>query len=211
MTYFMSVTDTQGKPHHTTAENIHGIAIGVFISSLGLLFLSSAGLFVGQAAGLALIASYLTNTEFGIWFFVINVPFFLFGIKRLGWFFALRSIIGVASVSALSMILPNYIQFHLVNPVIAALASGCLIGLGTLAALRHGAGLGGVSVMAAAIQAKTAFRAGYVQLIFDVVIFTVAAFVFPPSVLLYSFLGALVLNGIVAVNHRDDWYNPQFR
>lgn len=206
----MSKADQDGL-HHSLLENIQGISIGVFIVSLALLFLSSAGLFVGQAAGIALIGSYLTDTPFGIWFFCVNAPFFLFGAQRLGWVFAIRSLIGIAAVSMLSFLLPQYIQFETVNPVVAALASGILAGLGILAALRHGAGLGGVSVMAAAIQDKTGFRAGYVQLIVDALIFIPAFFVFELRIVLYSLLGAVVINGIIAVNHRPDWYNPKFR
>ncbi|MEM0977594.1 MAG: YitT family protein [Pseudomonadota bacterium] len=196
--------------HHTLLENIQGISIGVFIVSLALLFLKSAGLFVGQAAGIALIGSYLTETPFGIWFFCVNAPFFLFGARRLGWMFALRSIIGIAAVSVLSFLLPNYVRFDEVHPLVAALASGILAGLGILAALRHGAGLGGVSVMAAAIQAKTGFRAGYVQLIVDALIFVPAFFIFESDIVLYSLLGAFVVNGIIAINHRTDWYQPKF-
>ncbi|MEO0343318.1 MAG: YitT family protein [Pseudomonadota bacterium] len=196
--------------HHSPWENAQGIAIGVFIVSLGLLFLKSAGLFVGQAAGIALIGAYLTDTPFGLWFFCVNAPFFLFGARRLGWMFVLRSIIGIAAVSGLSFILPKYIQFDQVHPLAAALASGILAGLGILAALRHGAGLGGVSVMAAAIQAKTGFRAGYVQLIVDALIFIPAFLVFETPIVMYSLFGAIVINGIIAINHRTDWYQPKF-
>ncbi|MEM9715088.1 MAG: YitT family protein [Pseudomonadota bacterium] len=205
----MSSLDQNGL-HHSSLENIQGIAIGVFIVSLGLLFLKSAGLFVGQAAGIALIGAYLTDTPFGLWFFSVNAPFFLFGARRFGWRFTIRSILGVAGVSALSFLLPNYIQFDQVHPIAAALASGILTGLGILAALRHGAGLGGVSVMAAAVQAKTGFRAGYVQLIIDALIFIPAFFIFETNIVLYSLLGAFVINGIIAINHRPDWYQAKF-
>ena len=56
------------------------------------------------------------------------------------------------------------------------------------------------------IQDKTGFRAGHVQMAVDVVIFTIAYFLFPASVVAYSLLGAVVLNGMIAFNHRRDRY-----
>ena len=56
------------------------------------------------------------------------------------------------------------------------------------------------------IQDRTGFRAGYVQLIADALIFAAAAFLFPPRVVLYSLFGALVLNAVIAFNHDRDRY-----
>lgn len=56
------------------------------------------------------------------------------------------------------------------------------------------------------VQDSTGFRAGYVQLIADGVIFSVAVFLFPLPVVLWSLLGAVVLNMIIAINHRRDRY-----
>jgi len=56
------------------------------------------------------------------------------------------------------------------------------------------------------VQDSTGFRAGYVQLIADAVIFGVAFFLFPVTVVLWSLLGAVVLNMIIAINHRRDRY-----
>lgn len=207
----MSRKDLDGYEHHSLWENVQGIATGVFMTTLGLVFLTSAGLFIGQAAGLALIIAKLTNTEFGLWFFIVNTPFFLFGIRRLGWEFALRSIVAIGAISVLATILPKYMTFENLHPLLGALANGVLAGIGILAALRHGAGLGGVSVAAAAIQDWTGFRAGYVLYIVDAIIFGVAAFLYDWDIVLYSLIGAMVLNGLIAVNHRSDWYAAKFR
>ena len=56
------------------------------------------------------------------------------------------------------------------------------------------------------VQDTTGFKAGWVQLITDALIFSVALFLFPASVVGYSLLGALVLNLIITFNHRRDRY-----
>jgi len=207
----MSRKDLDGFEHHTLWENVQGISTGVFMTALGLVMLTSAGLFIGQAAGLALIISKLTETPFGIWFFVVNTPFFLFGVRRLGWDFALRSILAIAGISILATIIPQYMIFESLHPLLGAVANGTLAGIGILAALRHGAGLGGVSVAAAAVQEWTGFRAGYFLYATDAIIFGIAAFLYDLDILLYSLLGAAILNGLIAVNHRSDWYAVKFR
>ena len=56
------------------------------------------------------------------------------------------------------------------------------------------------------MQDTTQFKAGYVQLAVDAVIFAVALFLFPATIVMWSLLGAVVLNLIITFNHRRDRY-----
>jgi len=38
------------------------------------------------------------------------------------------------------------------------------------------------------------------------VLFVIASFILAPEQVLWSLLGALVLNFVIAMNHRRDWY-----
>jgi uncharacterized membrane-anchored protein YitT (DUF2179 family) len=66
--------------------------------------------------------------------------------------------------------------------------------------------LGGVGVLGLVIQDKTGFRAGHVQLLFDLALFAVAVVVMPLTLVAYSLLGAIIANLIIATNHRHDRY-----
>ena len=90
-------------------------------------------------------------------------------------------------------------------PVGAALAGGCT-GLGLIVLFRHGASLGGVGVLALFLQDRLGFRAGWTQLIFDAFLFSAAVFVLDPLLVVWSLFGAVVVNLIIAVNHRRDRY-----
>jgi uncharacterized membrane-anchored protein YitT (DUF2179 family) len=90
-------------------------------------------------------------------------------------------------------------------PVGALLAGGC-IGLGLIVLFRHGASLGGVGVLALFLQDRIGFRAGWTQLIFDLCLFAVAAIFLDQMLVLWSLLGAVAVNMIIAVNHRKDRY-----
>ncbi len=191
---------------HSTLEDLQGISLGVFLCSLGLQFLTHAGLITGQTAGIAVILSYLTGWGFGAVFFAINLPFYALAWSRLGTAFTVKSLISVTALSVLTTVLPQGLTIGYVATPLAAVIFGSLTGLGLLAMFRHNGSLGGLGVLALLVQDRYGFRAGYVQLIADSVIFGVALLLFPAMTVLWSVLGAVVLNLIIAVNHRRDRY-----
>ena len=92
------------------------------------------------------------------------------------------------------------------TPWLGAVLFGFLSGSALLALFRHGASLGGIGIVALMLQDRLGWRAGWVQLGFDAVLFTLAFLVIEPDLVLISFLGALVVNLVVAINHRRDRY-----
>ena len=75
----------------------------------------------------------------------------------------------------------------------------------SLAAFLSGATCG-VGILALYFQEKNGFQAGWSQLIFDVLLFGIAFFILPSSLIACSLAGALVTNTIVGFNHRQDRY-----
>ena len=202
---------TQNPPkdrprRHTLLEDAQGLLFGTGMAATGLVILTHLGLVTGQTAGLALLLSYATGLSFGLVFFVVNIPFYWLGYKRLGLRFTIKTFISVALLSVLSMVLPGLMTFQTLNPVYGAVLFGAITGAGLLALFRHGASLGGVGILALYLQEKTGFRAGFTQLIFDACIFTAAFFVIETKAVLYSLIGAVVVNLIITLNHRRDWY-----
>ena len=191
---------------HTPLEDGQGLAIGVLLCALGTMFLAHLGFITGQTAGLALVISYVTGWSFGAIFFVLNLPFYAFAWVRLGPEFTLKSLAAVAALSVLVELMPAWIGLGDMNPAFGAILIGCLLAVGLLAIFRHGGSLGGLGVVALYIQDTTGFRAGWVQLVFDIGLFAVAFLLFPVSIVAYSLLGAVVLNIAIAINHRRDRY-----
>jgi uncharacterized membrane-anchored protein YitT (DUF2179 family) len=200
---------TQSTIQHSALEDAQGLATGVVMCTMGLVILTHLGLITGQTAGLAVLVSYLSGTSFGLVFFLINVPFYMFALKQLGWEFTLKSLGCVAALSLGTELVPRGFAIERLDPVLGAIMFGVVTGIGLLAIFRHKGSLGGLGVVALWVQDKYGIRAGYIQLGFDAVLFGVAAFLFPLSVVMYSILGALVLNGLIAFNHRRDWYIPR--
>ena len=191
---------------HSKLEDLQGLGIGIFATTVALSFLTHLGLLTGQTAGLALIISYMTGYSFSWVFFLINIPFYACAWSRLGPEFTIKSVICVTTVSVLMAYVPGLMPFGDLNPIFGTIAFGIICGLGVLGVFRHKGSLGGLGVVALIIQDKTGFRAGLVQLIADGVLFSVAFLLFPAETVLYSLLGAAVLNGVIAFNHRRDRY-----
>ena len=191
---------------HSRIDDVQGMALGIFFCALGLNVLTYLGLITGQTAGIAVILSYLTGWSFGAVFFVINLPFYALAWKRLGTEFTVKSLISVTAVSVLTGILPQGFTIAHLSPALGAVIFGCLTGMGLLALFRHNSSLGGLGVLALLAQDRFGFRAGYVQLIADAVIFSVALLLFPAERVMWSVLGAVVLNLIITFNHRRDRY-----
>ncbi len=191
---------------HSPLEDAQGLGVGVLLCSIGLTLLSHLGFLTGQTAGLALLLSYVSGVGFGPVFFAVNLPFHLLAWKRLGREFALKSFGCVIALSVLTEWVPDLMPLGALDPVFGVIAFGVITGFGLLAIFRHKGSLGGIGVVALLAQDTVGIRAGYVQLLFDVAIFAAALFLFPPGVVAYSLLGAAVLNGVIALNHRRDRY-----
>ncbi|WP_341213657.1 YitT family protein [uncultured Limimaricola sp.] len=191
---------------HSIVEDLQGLGIGVFACSIGLHILTQVGLITGQTAGIAVIISYLTDWSFGAVFFAINLPFYWLAWVRLGPEFTLKSIISVTLLSALTEFLPEHFEIMRLDPWLGAVAFGVLTGLGLLGVFRHNGSLGGLGIVALLVQDRLGFRAGYVQLGADAVIFTTALMLFDTTTVLWSLLGAVILNTVIAFNHRRDRY-----
>lgn len=204
--YVGRMTKSLPKSAHSLLDDIQGISLGVFLAGIGLHLLTSVGLITGQTAGIAVIISYLSGYSFGLVFFLVNIPFYALAWRRLGTAFTVKSLMSVSLLSILTEVIPSGMVFSYLNPLLGAVTFGALTGLGLLALFRHNGSLGGLGVVALLIQDTTGFRAGWVQLIFDAGLFGLAFFLFDTQIVLYSLLGAVVLNLIIAINHRRDRY-----
>lgn len=191
---------------HTPLEDAQGLVFGTSMVALGLAFLQHLGLVTGQIAGFALLVSIWTGLGFGPVFFALNLPFYWFAWRRIGWRFTLKTFVAVALLSGLTTIRPELLGFAQVQPLAGAVLAGMCAGAGLLMLFRHGASLGGIGVLAVYLQDRTGFRAGWTQLLVDLAVLGLALLTLPAAAVLYSMLGALVTNLAIAINHRRDWY-----
>ncbi|ANS84694.1 hypothetical protein VSVS12_00906 [Vibrio scophthalmi] len=196
---------------HTRKEDWIAILTGTFIVAQGVFFLQSAHLLTGGTTGLALLVSQVVPWSFGTLYFLANCPFYLLAWKRFGARFAFNSAISGALVSILTDHLDLVISLDKISPAYCALAGGVLMGLGMLILFRHRSSLGGFNVLCLLIQDKFGISVGKTQLAIDCVILITSFFFVPPQTLLYSVFGAVVLNLVLAMNHKPTRYVVNYR
>ena len=191
---------------HSLIEDAQGIAYGAGMAAFAITILTHLGLVTGQTAGLAVLISYATGWGFGPVFFAVNLPFYWLGYRRIGAAFVLKTFLAVGLMSALVMLFPRWVGFARLDPIVGAILFGAISGSALLALFRHGASLGGVGIVALYLQDKTGFRAGWTQLMFDLLIFAMALTLRDAGTVAISALGAVIVNLTIAVNHRRDRY-----
>ncbi len=191
---------------HSPWEDALGVVAGVTLTAVGIAILGSLGFLTGGMAGLAFVAHYLTGWNFGLVFFVLNLPFYALAIGRMGRAFTIKTAFAVALLSLMTGLSADLFRLAYIDPLFGACLGGLLLGFGLLALFRHRSSAGGVGILAIFLQDKFGWRAGLTQLAVDMVVLVTAFAAVSPTAVAYSVLGALVLNFFLAINHRTDRY-----
>ena len=191
---------------HTPLEDFQALLTGTLFISLAVMMFNQTGLLTGGTAGLAFLLHYATGWGFGRWFFLINLPFYWIAWRRMGRAFTFKTFAAVAMLSGLTEFQSLALRFQALNPLYAAVMGGLLMGAGFLMLFRHRASLGGVGIVALALQQERGWRAGKVQLAVDCAILLASLFVVEPKRIAYSLVGALALNLTLAINHKPGRY-----
>ena len=194
---------------HSLFEDIQALVSGTLLFAFAIVLFRHAGLLTGGTAGLAFLGHYASDVSFGLLYFLINIPFYIFGLLALGRAFTLKTFAAVALLSLYSEVLPRWIHIESIHPVFAAVIGGLLARAGLLVLVRHRASLGGLGVMAMYLQKKRGWSAGTLQMIADGFIVCAALAIVEPTRVALSILGALVLNMVLAINHRPGRYFGQ--
>jgi uncharacterized membrane-anchored protein YitT (DUF2179 family) len=191
---------------HNVLDDVQGLIVGTLFLSLSIVLFRDAGLLTGGTAGLAFVIHYAFGWPFGIVFFAINLPFYVFALRALGREFTAKTFCTVLLLSACAEWLPAVLSIAHVDPIFAAVMGGLLAGTGLLMLIRHRSSLGGVGVLALYLQQRKGWRAGWVQMGADCVILALALLVVDSRLVALSVLGAVGVNFVIAVNHRPGRY-----
>ena len=90
---------------HKWYEDVQAILLGTLLLSFGVTLYSEAMLITGGVAGTSLLVEFGTPLSFGPVFFVLNLPFYILSIMRMGWGFTLRTFACIALISALTRLI----------------------------------------------------------------------------------------------------------
>ena len=191
---------------HSLAEDVGGLLTGVVLVAVGLYLLRAVSAVTGGTAGLALLLHYASGWDFSWIFVAVNLPFYLLAIRVKGWRFTLRSLIAVVGVSLVSSAQPQFFTITQAVPWYTIIVGNLLVGVGILVLFRHQSSVGGFSILALVAQERLGWRAGYVQLALDLGVILCSFAVVDPALVVLSGVGAIVLNLVLALNHKPGRY-----
>ncbi|MGE7695535.1 YitT family protein [Lysinibacillus sp. NPDC094177] len=187
------ITPKERKPHrkNTVRKLIIRtimVALGAVIMALGLeLFLVPNHIMDGGIVGVSIITSHLLNLPLGIFIFILNLPFIFLGYKQIGKTFALSTGLGITVLSLTTLFLHNIHPFTQ-DTLLATVFGGMILGIGVGIVIRYGGSLDGTEILAILFNRKTPFSVGEIIMFFNLIIFTVAGFVFTWEQAMYSIL-----------------------
>ena len=191
---------------HTLTEDLQALVTGCLFVALSILMLRESRLLTGGTTGLSFLIHYLGGWRLGLVLFLINLPFYAFGLAALGKRFTFKTFCAVGTLSLFTELVPSLVRFERLDPVFAAVMGGLLAGIGILILMRHGASLGGSGVLAIYLQKTRGWRAGSVQMSLDVIILSLGLLVVSTGQVGLSILSAAALNLVIGINHRPDRY-----
>lgn len=170
-----------------TLKGVLLISIGVLSAGFGLeSFLLPNSFIDGGVTGMSLLTSEVSGWPLPLLIVLINLPFIVLGYKQIGSAFAIKSIFAIAGL-ALAI---TFVHYPVItsDKLLVSVFGGFFLGAGIGFAVRGGAVLDGTEVLAIYLTKKTGMTMGDIILIFNILIFSVAAYLLSVEVALYSIL-----------------------
>jgi len=163
------------------------IMLGIFFAGFGLKgFLLPNGFIDGGVTGISLLTNFLTNIPLPLLIVVINMPFIVLGYFQISKSFVVKSIIAIGGL-AIALTFINY-PVITSDKLLIAVFGGFFLGAGIGLSVRGGAVLDGTEVLAIFLSRKLGMTLGDVILIFNIFIFSTAAYLLSIETVLYSIL-----------------------
>ena len=145
----------------------------------------------GGVTGIATVLADMTGITVGRLSFLINVPLFLVGWRRVGWRFALRSFVAMTALSAGIDLLPVHDLAG--DLTLASLFGGAIMGVGLGMVVRAGATTGGTDMAADMVHVALPFLSvATILLTIDGMVIVVAALRFGLRAGFYALLSCFV-------------------
>jgi uncharacterized membrane-anchored protein YitT (DUF2179 family) len=171
------------------ASNLGLIFIGSLIYVIGMKsILIPAKLLSGGVTGIAILLYYsFPNINFGLLYFLLNIPLIIIGWIHIGRRFMIYTVIGIVTFSVMASLIqlpPPDIS----DPILSAIYSGVICGAGAGIILRSLGSAGGLDVLAVVLNKKYGVRPGTVLSLINILIISTGAFFHDFEMSLYSII-----------------------
>ena len=170
--------------------------LGIISAGFGLKgFLIHNGLIDGGVMGISLLANKEWGISLSLLIIVFNLPFILLGWRQISKIFSLKSIVAIALLALAVEVFPYP---NITNDkLLVSVFGGFFIGAGIGLCIRGGGVIDGTEVLAIFLSRKRSLSVGDFILLFNIAIFSLAAYLLSIEVALYSILTYLAASKTV--------------
>lgn len=152
---------------------------GIIYSAAVMLFLSPNEISPGGVTGISTMLNHLFMLPVGMLVFVLNIPILIIGFLKFGGVFIIKTTAATAVVSAALDTVERIMPKVSVNPMLASVFGGILMGLGLSLFMLRGATTGGVDIIAKLINSRFPhLTVGRLMLLTDALIVAFSALVY---------------------------------
>lgn len=177
-------------------QNFLMLTIAGIINAFGVtVFLAPVKLYDSGISGTSMLLSGITPLALSVFLLILNIPLFLYGLKRQGLSFTIYAIYTVGCYSLMAWLITDIlpIDVSIASPLagedllLCALFGGMISGIGSGLAIRFGGAMDGVEVMAVIFAKRLGISVGTFVFIYNVILYIICGFVMKSWILpLYS-------------------------
>lgn len=190
-------------------QNFLFLALAGAINAVGVtMFLAPVNLYDSGISGTSMLLWQVTPEQFNLSLFLVllNVPLFLFGLKRQGWCFTVYSLFAVCIYSLVSFLITDVFPVDVANAspfagrdlLLCAVFGGLISGVGSGLTIRFGGAIDGMEVLGVIFAKSLGLTVGSFVMAYNVVLYLLIGIVFNSWVLpLYSIVTYAVGNKTV--------------
>lgn len=185
-------------PHKLHLKNFAMLTVAGVVNAFGITtFLMPVNLYDSGISGTSILLNQLTPDFFtlSIFLLILNIPLFLFGLKKQGLNFTIYAIYSVCVYSVVAWLISDVIPIDvsLSSPfagtdlLLCALFGGVISGIGSGIAIRYGGAMDGIEVMAVIFAKRLGITVGTFVMIYNVCLYVLCGIILHDWILpLYS-------------------------
>ena len=185
-------------PKNFRVVNLLMLTVAGIVNAFGItIFLTPVKLYDSGISGTSMLLEQITPSYLSLSFFLLllNIPLFLFGLKKLGRLFTCYAIYTVAIYSLFAWLITDVfpIDVSIASPLagtdllLCALFGGVISGIGSGLAIRFGGAMDGIEVMAVIFSKRLGITVGTFVMIYNILLYIICGFVLKSWILpLYS-------------------------
>ena len=173
------------------------ILMGSIIGGMAYpLFMTPSAIAPGGVTGVTVILNHIFGLPVGVTSLILNIPIFALAYRSMGRIFAFRSVIAMILFSLAIDVLP--LQAMTMDPLLATLFGGVLLGIGLGLIMRGGATTGGTDMLANIIHRRVPFlQVGMILFSLDFLVIMAAGVFIGANEALYALINIYVSSKVI--------------